>query len=123
MSGCAHCANASALVPSRFAVELDKGPLVYALQKYDGFVLFPVNPSQRDGNPQAAQADEAPARRAREAPGQQDEARPPEAVARQDRRRLSIGGHRVAGSSPERNALRGRGSTQYPPGRADRFML
>ncbi len=27
------------------AVELDKGPLVYALQKYDGFVLFPINPT------------------------------------------------------------------------------
>jgi transposase len=27
------------------ALELDKGPLVYALQKYDGFVLFPVNPT------------------------------------------------------------------------------
>jgi transposase len=27
------------------ALELDKGPLVYALQKYEGFVLFPVNPT------------------------------------------------------------------------------
>jgi transposase len=27
------------------AVELTKGPIVYALQKYDFFVLFPVNPS------------------------------------------------------------------------------
>lgn len=31
--------------PIAIAVELDKGPLVYALQKYDGFVLFPVNPN------------------------------------------------------------------------------
>jgi Transposase len=31
--------------PIAIALELDKGPLVYALQKYDGFVLFPVNPS------------------------------------------------------------------------------
>jgi len=27
------------------ALELSKGPLVYALQKYDFFVLFPINPS------------------------------------------------------------------------------
>jgi len=27
------------------ALELDKGPLVYALQKYEGFVLFSVNPT------------------------------------------------------------------------------
>ncbi|MGC2459325.1 MAG: IS110 family transposase [Gallionellaceae bacterium] len=27
------------------ALELSKGPIVYALQKYDSFVLFPVNPS------------------------------------------------------------------------------
>ena len=27
------------------ALELDKGPLVYALQKYQGLVLYPVNPS------------------------------------------------------------------------------
>ena len=27
------------------ALELSKGPLVYALQKYDFFVIFPVNPS------------------------------------------------------------------------------
>ena len=27
------------------AVELAKGPIVYALQKYDFFVLFPINPS------------------------------------------------------------------------------
>jgi transposase len=27
------------------ALELDKGPLVYALQKYKGLVLYPVNPS------------------------------------------------------------------------------
>ena len=27
------------------ALELCKGPLVYALQKYDFFVIFPVNPS------------------------------------------------------------------------------
>ena len=27
------------------ALELTKGPIVYALQKYDFFVLFPVNPS------------------------------------------------------------------------------
>jgi transposase len=31
--------------PIAIALELDKGPLVYALQKYDGFVLFPVNPT------------------------------------------------------------------------------
>ena len=31
--------------PMAIAVELDKEPLVYALQKYDGFVLFPVNPN------------------------------------------------------------------------------
>jgi len=31
--------------PIAMALELDKGPLVYALQKYDGFVLFPVNPT------------------------------------------------------------------------------
>ena len=31
--------------PIAIAVELNKGPLVYALQKYDGFVLFPVNPA------------------------------------------------------------------------------
>ena len=31
--------------PIAIALELAKGPLVYALQKYDGFVLFPVNPS------------------------------------------------------------------------------
>lgn len=27
------------------ALELSKGPVVYALQKYDFFVLFPINPS------------------------------------------------------------------------------
>ncbi len=27
------------------AVELSRGPIVYALQKYDFFVLFPINPS------------------------------------------------------------------------------
>ena len=26
------------------ALELSKGPIVYALQKYDFFVLFPINP-------------------------------------------------------------------------------
>ena len=26
------------------ALELSKGPIVYALQKYDFFVIFPVNP-------------------------------------------------------------------------------
>jgi transposase len=31
--------------PMAVALELCKGPLVYALQKYDFFVLFPVNPS------------------------------------------------------------------------------
>jgi transposase len=30
--------------PIAIALELDKGPLVYALQKYQGFVLFPLNP-------------------------------------------------------------------------------
>jgi transposase len=31
--------------PIAVALELAKGPLVYALQKYDFFVLFPINPS------------------------------------------------------------------------------
>lgn len=31
--------------PIAIALELSKGPLVYALQKYDFFVLFPINPS------------------------------------------------------------------------------
>lgn len=31
--------------PIAVAVELAKGPIVYALQKYDYFVLFPINPS------------------------------------------------------------------------------
>jgi len=31
--------------PIAVALELSKGPLVYALQKYDFFVLFPINPS------------------------------------------------------------------------------
>ena len=31
--------------PIAVALELAKGPLVYALQKYDFFVIFPVNPS------------------------------------------------------------------------------
>ena len=31
--------------PIALALELSKGPLVYALQKYDFFVLFPINPS------------------------------------------------------------------------------
>ena len=31
--------------PIAVALELAKGPIVYALQKYDFFVLFPVNPS------------------------------------------------------------------------------
>ena len=31
--------------PIAIALELEKGPLVSALQKYDGFVLFPVNPN------------------------------------------------------------------------------
>jgi len=31
--------------PIAVALELNKGPLVYALQKYDGFVLFPINPT------------------------------------------------------------------------------
>ncbi len=30
--------------PIAIALELSKGPLVYALQKYDFFVLFPINP-------------------------------------------------------------------------------
>jgi transposase len=30
--------------PIAVALELSKGPLVYALQKYDFFVLFPINP-------------------------------------------------------------------------------
>lgn len=31
--------------PIAIALELAKGPLVYALQKYDFFVLFPINPA------------------------------------------------------------------------------
>lgn len=31
--------------PIAVCLEITKGPLVYALQKYDFFVLFPVNPS------------------------------------------------------------------------------
>jgi transposase len=31
--------------PIAVAVELSKGPIVYALQKYDFFVIFPINPS------------------------------------------------------------------------------
>ena len=31
--------------PMAVALELSKGPIVYALQKYDFFVIFPVNPS------------------------------------------------------------------------------
>lgn len=31
--------------PIAVALELSKGPIVYALQKYDFFVIFPVNPS------------------------------------------------------------------------------
>ncbi len=31
--------------PIAVALELTKGPLVYALQKYDFFVLFPINPA------------------------------------------------------------------------------
>jgi len=31
--------------PIAIALELAKGPIVYALQKYDFFVLFPINPS------------------------------------------------------------------------------
>jgi len=31
--------------PIAVAVELSKGPIVYALQKYDFFVIFPVNPT------------------------------------------------------------------------------
>lgn len=31
--------------PIAIALELRKGPIVYALQKYDFFVLFPINPS------------------------------------------------------------------------------
>ena len=30
--------------PIAIALEIDQGPLVYALQKYQGFVLFPINP-------------------------------------------------------------------------------
>ena len=30
--------------PIAIALELSKGPLVYALQKYDFLVLFPINP-------------------------------------------------------------------------------
>jgi transposase len=35
--------------PIAIAVELSKGPIVYALQKYDFFVIFPVNPSTLAG--------------------------------------------------------------------------
>jgi transposase len=31
--------------PIAVAIELSKGPIVYALQKYDYFVIFPINPS------------------------------------------------------------------------------
>ena len=31
--------------PIAIALELSKGPIVYALQKYDFLVLFPINPS------------------------------------------------------------------------------
>ncbi len=31
--------------PIAIALELDKGPIVYALRQYDCFVLFPINPS------------------------------------------------------------------------------
>ena len=31
--------------PIAVALELAKGPIVYALQKYDFFVLFPINPT------------------------------------------------------------------------------
>ena len=31
--------------PIAVAVELSKGPIIYALQKYDFFVIFPINPS------------------------------------------------------------------------------
>ena len=31
--------------PIAVALELAKGPIVYALQKYDFFVLFPINPA------------------------------------------------------------------------------
>jgi len=31
--------------PIAVAIELSKGPIVYALQKYDFFVIFPINPS------------------------------------------------------------------------------
>ena len=31
--------------PIAIALELSKGPIVYALQKYDFFVIFPINPS------------------------------------------------------------------------------
>ena len=31
--------------PIAVAVELSKGPIVYALQKYDFFVIYPINPS------------------------------------------------------------------------------
>ena len=33
----------------QIALELSKGPIVYALQKYDFFVIFPVNPSTLAG--------------------------------------------------------------------------
>ena len=44
INGRSRCTSAS-VVPSPCALELAKGPIVYALQKYDFFVLFPINPS------------------------------------------------------------------------------
>ncbi len=35
--------------PIAVAVELSKGPIVYALQKYDFFVIYPINPSTLAG--------------------------------------------------------------------------
>jgi hypothetical protein len=31
--------------PITVAIELSKGPIVYALQKYDFFVIYPINPT------------------------------------------------------------------------------
>lgn len=31
--------------PIAIVVELSKGPIIYALQKYDCFAIFPINPS------------------------------------------------------------------------------
>ena len=39
------CMPHQAVGPIAIVLELSKGPIVYALQKYEFFVLFPLNPS------------------------------------------------------------------------------